>query len=47
MRHPNGQICPKLPLFQLGQKSPGSANGQKSLIALLFALCSKKSVTGD
>ena len=42
-----GQICPKLPLFQLGQKSPGSANGQKCLIALLFALCSKKSVTGD
>lgn len=33
-----GQICPKVPLFQLRQKC---------LIALLFALCSKKSVTGD
>lgn len=42
-----GQICPKLNLFQLGQKSQGSANGQKCLIASLFALCSKKSVTGD
>ena len=42
-----GQICPKLNLFQLGQKCPGSASGQKCLIALLFALCSKKSVTGD
>ena len=42
-----GQICPKLNLFQLGQKCPGSANGQKCLIASLFALCSKKSVTGN
>lgn len=41
-----GQICPKVPLFQLRQKCSGSANGQKCLIALLFALCSKKSVTG-
>lgn len=42
-----GQICPKLNLFQLGQKCPGSANGQKCLIASLFALRSKKSVAGD
>lgn len=42
-----GQICPKLNLFQLRQKRPGSANGQKCLIASLFELRSKKSVTGD
>ena len=42
-----GQICPKLNLFQLGQKCQGSANGQKCLIASLFELRSKMSVTGD
>lgn len=42
-----GQICPKLLLFQFRQKCPGSANGQKCLIASLFELRSKMSVTGN